>query len=185
MCDAQSDDLPPPLSSAFSAHASHGISSASGSRMGAACSGSQVPQTDLVDVAPPQPSQQAHGHHAAASATASSSAPSNVAADGVSINVAAISSHPNVQLSAPQPSPATHPHRPSAVVIHTKLIKTRTPAGGKTINGRLLMHELGEGATAEVTLCQDPLTGDLYALKKMSKRVLSKQKEYVSRKQIE
>jgi hypothetical protein len=81
----------------------------------------------------------------------------------------------------PLASPKTHSSRPYPVILTSKFLKERSAAGAKTINGRLIMHALGEGATAEVTLCQDPQTGEYYALKKMSKRTLQKQKEYVSR----
>jgi len=76
------------------------------------------------------------------------------------------------------PSPLTHATRPHPVLEYSTLVKSRTPAGGKTINGHLVMHALGEGATAEVSLCMDPRTGEHFALKKMSKRCLLKQREY-------
>ena len=117
----------------------------------------------------------------------------------VSVAASSPSASPAVSASpgSPSPSPLTHAVRPWPVVVQHKLVKSRlaassppghsgsgsgagsAAAGGKAINGRLLMHVLGEGATAEVTLCQDPVTGEHFALKKMSKRALLKQKEYV------
>lgn len=68
----------------------------------------------------------------------------------------------NTTVNPPLASPKTHPVRPSPVVVATKCVKQRTEAGAKMINGRLVMQPLGEGATAEVSLCQDPQTGEYY-----------------------
>ena len=85
-------------------------------------------------------------------------------------NTASSSSSPTITSSAdpyPFPPPAFN-----------KLIKSTTADGNKLVNDYQLLTPLGEGAYATVTLAQHTTTGQLVALKKMSKSKLSRVKEY-------
>ena len=62
--------------------------------------------------------------------------------------------------------------------VSSKLIKSTTPDGHKLVNEFQLLTPLGEGAYATVTLARHSVSGQLVALKKMSKSKLSRVKEY-------
>ena len=81
------------------------------------------------------------------------------------------SSSPSIVSSSADPYPF-----PPAVL--SKLVKSTTADGHKLVNDYQLLTPLGEGAYATVTLAQHSSTGQLVALKKMSKSKLSRVKEY-------
>ena len=89
--------------------------------------------------------------------------PVNASASSASSNSAA----PSSAEPFPFPPPVYH-----------KLIKSTTADGQKLINEYRLLTPLGEGAYATVTLAQHTGTGQLVAMKKMSKSKLSRVKEY-------
>ena len=95
-----------------------------------------------------------------------------------SIPIAATSPLPSS--SSTFPSAASDPSQqyPYPPPVFSALVKSTTADGHKLVNDFQLLSPLGEGAYATVTLARHSTTGQLVALKKMSKSKLSRVKEY-------
>ena len=78
------------------------------------------------------------------------------------------------------PAPSSPPLPPPSPVLITRLEKSRSADGRRVVNGYEVLSPLGEGAYATVHLVQQLDSGRRFAMKKMSKRALSRIREYTA-----